>query len=112
MELSTLSTLAAVQAISIHSCRSSADRSGDRVRRLVHHVIVAAEGELEKPFDSLRLSSIFVFRLSNPVLGHLHALSGYWTGGSIALLAGGLFWTIFQYRGIYLFWQMTEMAKL
>jgi hypothetical protein len=32
-------------------------------------------------------------------------------GGSVALLAGGIFWMIFEYRGIYWFWIMTEMAK-
>jgi hypothetical protein len=43
-------------------------------------------------------------------LGIYMLYRGIEQGGSIALLAGGLFWTIFQYRGIYLFWQMTEMA--
>jgi hypothetical protein len=33
-------------------------------------------------------------------------------GGSIPLLAGGFSWTIFEYRGIYRFWQMTGMANI
>lgn len=33
-------------------------------------------------------------------------------GGSVALLAGGVFWIVFEYRGILVFWKMTEMAKL
>jgi hypothetical protein len=44
-------------------------------------------------------------------LGIYMIYRGIEQGGSIALLAGGLFWTILQYRGIYRFWQMTEMAK-
>jgi len=36
-------------------------------------------------------------------LGIYMLYRGIEQGGSIALLAGGLFWTIFQYRGIYLF---------
>jgi hypothetical protein len=44
-------------------------------------------------------------------LGIYMIYRGIEQGGSVALLAGGLFWTIFEYRGIYLFWQMTEMAK-
>jgi hypothetical protein len=37
---------------------------------------------------------------------------GIGQGGSIPLLAGGFVWTIFEYRGIYRFWQMTEMANI
>jgi len=36
-------------------------------------------------------------------LGIYMLYRGIEQGGSIALLAGGLFWTIFQYRGIYYF---------
>jgi hypothetical protein len=44
-------------------------------------------------------------------LGIYMIYRGIEQGGSIALLAGGFFWTIFEYRGIYRFWRMTEMAK-
>jgi hypothetical protein len=44
-------------------------------------------------------------------LGIYMIYRGIEQGGSITLLAGGLFWTIFEYRGIYRFWQMTERAK-
>ncbi len=54
----------------------------------------------------------FYFAYAIGFLGIYMFYRGVEHGGSIALLCGGIFWTIFEYRGIYLFWKMTEMAKL